>query len=247
MPPSTVSVRRPRGCVPSRRRALPTVVSSSACASPRKPSASSSAVAAAGQDRPAWKPPATISTSLRNNGEGGRPGEGAERDAHHASERRVGSCDARDGALGRARLVLERAVSQRRNRPLSRRHGRRCGRRHRRARAACRSRCRARSRPCARGSSTRATASRAANARGTGSPRRARRARRRSGRPVQPAPRSRARARARSARRRAAPPAGGPRTASAETGGGASECASGSQLCTGAQPIFAARPASRRT
>ena len=32
---------------------------------------------------------------------------------------------------------------------------------------------------------------------------------------------------------------------SAETGGGASECASGSQLCTGAQPIFAARPARR--
>ena len=34
---------------------------------------------------------------------------------------------------------------------------------------------------------------------------------------------------------------------SAETGGGASECASGSQLCTGAQPIFAARPARRST
>ena len=33
----------------------------------------------------------------------------------------------------------------------------------------------------------------------------------------------------------------------AETGGGASECASGSQLCTGAQPIFAARPARRST
>ena len=33
---------------------------------------------------------------------------------------------------------------------------------------------------------------------------------------------------------------------SAETGGGASACASGSQLCTGAQPILAARPASSR-
>ncbi len=33
----------------------------------------------------------------------------------------------------------------------------------------------------------------------------------------------------------------------ADTGGGASECASGSQLCTGAQPIFAARPARRST
>ena len=32
----------------------------------------------------------------------------------------------------------------------------------------------------------------------------------------------------------------------AETGAGASEWASGSQLCTGAHPIFAARPAKRR-
>ena len=34
---------------------------------------------------------------------------------------------------------------------------------------------------------------------------------------------------------------------SAETGAGASQCASGSQLCTGAQPILAARPASSST
>jgi len=34
------------------------------------------------------------------------------------------------------------------------------------------------------------------------------------------------------------------RTRAADTGGGASECASGSQLCTGAQPIFDASPAS---
>ncbi len=57
--------------------------------------------------------------------------------------------------------------------------------------------------------------------------------------------RSPARAPAPSARRRAAPPAAAPPRAARRRAAGASECASGSQLCTGAQPILAASPASR--
>ncbi len=71
--------RRSRAAQPGRLGAVargaaaPPVVSISAWASPRKPSASRSAVALAAQGCPAWKPPATISTSLTKSGEGGSP------------------------------------------------------------------------------------------------------------------------------------------------------------------------------
>src|SRR3954453_14581145 len=69
---SSVTPRRPgalRRCVGG----LPAVVSSSAWARPRNPSARSRVAIAALQGRPAAKPPATISISLTNSGDGGRP------------------------------------------------------------------------------------------------------------------------------------------------------------------------------
>ena len=71
-----VSARKPRspgGSGRRWRRALPASVAISACARPRKPRASSAAVAAAVHGRPAAKPPATMSTSLAKRGDGGRP------------------------------------------------------------------------------------------------------------------------------------------------------------------------------
>ena len=65
----TVTPRRPVALPAGLRRAFPAVVSSSAWTSPRKPNASSSAAAAAAQPYPAWKPPATISTSLAKSGD----------------------------------------------------------------------------------------------------------------------------------------------------------------------------------
>ena len=118
------------------------------------------AIAAAAQGRPAWKPPATISTSLTKSGEGGRPASVPSEMPSDAAERGLGARDAGDGVRRRRAARAEerrRGVEAERLRDA---RGRRCGPRRRRARAACRSRCRARSRPCARGSSRRAAASR---------------------------------------------------------------------------------------
>ena len=117
-------------------------------------------------------------------------------------------------------------------------------RRRRRARAVCRNRRRARSRPYARGWNRRAGASRGTVARGTAPRRRGRAGRsRRAPTWAVDGPITGLRA---WLERQATRSTVGNRAAesSAETGAGASEWASGSQLCTGAQPTLEASPAS---
>ena len=201
--------------------------------------------AAADHGRPASNPPATIRTSLTKSGEGGRPASAAsEPPSTDPSPACVRSTPwvARVPARGSNEEQWCGGVEAG---SLSPARGRRCVSRPRRARAEFQSRSRVRSRPCARGWNRRAVASRAVAARGT-EPRRPARADR-----IPPAPR------VLSTRRPPAPVPGWRRQATsrtrggeaaerrAETGAGASECASGSQLCTGAHPIFAARPARR--
>ncbi len=115
---------------------------SAAWARPRKPSASRSAVALAAQGWPAWKPPATISTSLTKSGEGGRPESAAQRDPHRGSER-AARCGAmpRDRVARRPAIVAAAAASPRRT-PSALGDGvaRRRGSRRQRALAGSRSR-----------------------------------------------------------------------------------------------------------
>src|SRR5450432_204528 len=72
-PPRVVTSRNPGSRVTLRRCPFPTRVSMVACASPRKPRASSTAATAAGHGRPDSTPPARISSSLTNSGDGGNP------------------------------------------------------------------------------------------------------------------------------------------------------------------------------
>ena len=144
----------------------------------------------------------------------------------------------RDGVAGGARLVRRGAASRRRSRAPSRRVAGDvdgdAGERERRRR----SRSRARSRPCARGSSRRAAASRQRPPEERHGDRERERARSRPARSAPcRAPTTGASA-CSSARRRAARPAAAPRRAAPRPAAAPREWASGSQLCTGAQPIL---------
>ena len=176
---------------------------------------------------------------------GGKAGERSERAAEHRSEPGLSAQHAVGRACASAPGRVRAVVWRHRSRSLSLPRARRCVPRRRRARAGFRSRSRARSRPCARGWSRRAGASRAVARQRNGT------ATASESRPnptstpcVVDSPSTGASA---WLERQATSRTVGSRAAErrAETGAGASECASGSQLCTGAHPIFAARPARR--
>ena len=169
----------------------------------------------------------------------------AERAEAHADRRRSRrrACRQRASGLARERrLGRVEQESPRRTRATSRARGRRRAAPRRRSPADARTRCRARGCPCARGSSTPAGASAAAPATGTGRRSRATPARTRGTAPRPAPPVAGASA---SCTRHATSITVGSSAADSRalTGGGASLCASGSQLWTGAQPIFVARPA----
>ena len=232
-------LRRGRGGAAS-----PTVVSIRAWARPRKPSASSSVDAAAAQVRPAWKPPATISTSLAKSGKGGRPASAPSEtpidvpstgwvrampvtecpaDAGLVSEERHGSVEAE--RLGdRVRDDVDGDAGERE----------RCREADAERDDAHVLEARVGEQPLP---GERPPEERHRDGEGDETEADEDALRR-------PRPRRPGRATAPSARRRAAPREGAPRRGARRPGGGASACASGSQLCTGAQPIFAARPAS---
>ena len=113
---SAVTARSPGAALAVAPGAFPPAVSIRAWTRPRNPSASKTAAAPAAQGRPAWKPPATISTSLTKSGDGGSPARAPSEMPERRAERRLGPADAGDRVARGARLVARGAASPRRSR-----------------------------------------------------------------------------------------------------------------------------------